>query len=175
MASFVGASLADKTNRRTLWMLGAASTALSMTGSVVFMGIYDGDNQQIWGIVAFVFLEVFAIMYSFCYTPLQSLYCVEVLSYNARATGMAFEQLMVNALSYIQFYIFTLGANQFGYKLFVIFIAIDALAVFVYLKLYPETKGRTLEQIEMFFADPRGVVKASVEFEKEDVELKQKK
>lgn len=175
LAAFGGASLADKTNRRTLWIVGAAACALSMTGSVVCMGIYDSAKQQIWGIIAFVFLEVFAIMYSFCYTPLQSLYCVEVLSYNARATGMAFEQLLVNALSYVQFYIFTAGANKFGYKLFVIFIAIDAVAVFVYYKLYPETKGRTLEQIEGFFTDPRGVVKSSVDFETDDVELKRRK
>ncbi|KAJ3276011.1 hypothetical protein HDV01_006181 [Terramyces sp. JEL0728] len=170
VAGFAGAGQGDSRNRRTLFTAGAIATAACMAGLTLFCGIYDATQSAIWGIVAFLFIQAFSIGYSFCYTPLQSLYCVEILSYNARATGMAFEQLLVNAVAYIQNYILSNGANKLAWRFFGFYVVVDIIAALTYQKYFPETKGRTLEEIEQIFEDPRGCVPASIEFAKKDVE-----
>lgn len=133
-----------------------------MTGLTMFCGLFSFTNVVAYGMFAFVFLQFFSISYSFCYTPLQSLYCVEILDYKARATGMAFEQLLINGLAYFQNYILANGAKDLGWKFFGFYVVIDFLAACTFWRYFPETKGKTLEEIEDIFADPRGPVKASL-------------
>ncbi|KAI8894437.1 general substrate transporter [Globomyces pollinis-pini] len=163
---FIGAGLGDTRDRRAQWMLGGTSTGFAMLGLTVFCGIYEATQVALWGITAFFFIQVFSVGYAFCYTPLQSLYCVEILPYKSRATGMAFEQLAINGLSFLQNFIMTNGAKALGWKFFGFFCAVDVLAVGIYYKYFPETCGLTLEQIETTFEDPSAFdpVKSSIEF-----------
>jgi sugar porter (SP) family MFS transporter len=94
---------------------------------------------------------IFQIIYSFGWTPMQALYPVEVLSFEIRAKGMAFSNLFTSV---------GLLANQFGvsvalekiawrtYIVFCIWCFIQAAIIWMWV---PETKGRTLEELDDIF------------------------
>lgn len=144
-------------------IIGAILLAINMAFVTLFCGLFAETNLLVYGIVAYVFLTTFGIVFSFSYTPLQSLYCVEILEFKARATGMAFEQLVVNGLAYLQNFILANGANQLGYKFFSTFFVVDILGAWTFYRYFPETRGLSLEEIKGLYCDDRGPVAASLE------------
>ena len=171
LMAFLGAGFSDYFNRRTLLVTGSFMLAATMTGVTLFCGLYASTQVIAYGIVAFIFLQFFGTVFSFCFTPLQCLYAVEILDFKARATGMAFYNLIVNGLAYLQNYILANGANQLGWKFFGTYIAIDLVGGFVYWKYFPETNGLSLEEVELTYLDEKGPVAASLAFRQERLRL----
>ncbi|OBT50470.1 hypothetical protein VE04_09662 [Pseudogymnoascus sp. 24MN13] len=108
---------------------------------------------------------IFQICYSTGWTPMQALYPVEVLSFEMRAKGMAFSNLFTSI---------GLLANQFGvsvalvniaWKTYVVFTVWCAVQAGIIWYFVPETKNRTLEELDAIFhsKNPR---KASTERKK---------
>ena len=79
---------------------------------------------------------------------------------------MAFEQLIINALNYLQTFIFTNGAASLGWRFFGFFVVCNAAGAATFSKFYPETRGLSLEEITLLYVDERGPVKASLDFQK---------
>ncbi|KAJ3372195.1 hypothetical protein HDU91_004130 [Kappamyces sp. JEL0680] len=113
---FVGGGFADKLNRRTVLIRGSILLTILFTLFTICCNLLD--QGAVWGYLGFVLVNLFNIVYSFCYTPLQSLYPVEILDYKARATGMAFEQFIINAILFAQNFIIGAGIKSFGSNYF---------------------------------------------------------
>ncbi|RBQ99569.1 hypothetical protein VDGD_20077 [Verticillium dahliae] len=100
--------------------------------------------------LAMIFL--FGSFYSVGITPLQALYPVEVLSFEMRAKGMAFSNLAVNAAGLLNQFAWPVSMETLAWKTYIIFTIWDlAQTVIIYFYL-PETKGRTLEELDEVFA-----------------------
>ncbi|KAI8806249.1 general substrate transporter [Cladochytrium replicatum] len=169
-AALGGASLVDKFGRRPYLFFGHVGYSLWYLLIIICLAVYyQGDAPEpekatgpiAAGIAAFVFLQIFAINYSICWTPLNALYPVECLNYGARAKGMAICQLLINAANVFQSYVLSYGINAFRWKFFSFFLLFNILAATVVYIFFPETKGRTLEQLDEVFEAPN-VVKASL-------------
>ncbi|WP_270765841.1 sugar porter family MFS transporter [Lacticaseibacillus rhamnosus] len=105
------------------------------------------DNATI-AIVA-IFVYVFA--FSFGLGPVFWSYVPEILPLKARALGMGvitFTQYLFNGILSL---IFPMLIEALGINVFYIFAALSALAVFYIHKIVLETKGRTLEDIELYW------------------------
>ncbi|KFZ09077.1 hypothetical protein V501_05721 [Pseudogymnoascus sp. VKM F-4519 (FW-2642)] len=113
---------------------------------------------------------IFQICYSFGWTPMQALYPVEVLSFEMRAKGMAFSNLFTSI---------GLLANQFGvsvslvniaWKTYIVFLVWCAVQAGIIWYFVPETKNRTLEELDAIFhsKNPR---KASTERKKLELDV----
>lgn len=70
--------------------------------------------------IAMIFL--FAITYSFTYTPLQMLYPVECLSYETRAKGMGIYNLIVNIAALYNTYGIPVVVDKIGWKMYWIYV-----------------------------------------------------
>ncbi|KAI8807673.1 general substrate transporter [Cladochytrium replicatum] len=173
LASIIGASLVDKFGRRPFLLVGQMGYALWYLLIMIFLGIYynglsnsDEATGPLWaGITAFVLLELFTVNYSICWTPLNALYPVECLNYGARSKGMAMCQMLINIANILQSYVLSYGLKNFRWKFFAFYFLFNLLSVVVVWLLFPETKGRTLEQLDKIFEDPNPV-KASLEVPK---------
>jgi sugar porter (SP) family MFS transporter len=165
VAGFYGSSLADKVRRRTLLLNGTLIFAFCYGCIMLSLGLFEMNGTPAYGIAAFVFLQFFSITYSIVWTPLNALYPVECLDTQTRAVGMSFCQFFVNAANVFQAYVLSYGLEAYKWRFFAFFLCFNLMAAFIMYKFFPETKGRTLEEIETFFntSDP---VKASLEFEK---------
>jgi hypothetical protein len=91
---------------------------------------------------------------------MQSLYPSEVLAYNTRAKGLAFMNLVVNAVNVLNTYAPPIAIANSGWKFYILYIVWDAFGVVVIFFTFIETKGWSLEEIEELFHSPHPVKKS---------------
>jgi len=175
----IGACFVDKLGRRSMLIGVNIACCLCWIGVIVpasIANITDVDSvaQQdavtpavSKAILAWVY--IFQIVYSFGWTPMQALYPVEVLSFEMRAKGMAFSSLFTSI---------GLLANQFGvpvaltniaWRTYIVFCCWCAVQAAIIYFMIPETKNRTLEELDDIFnaKNPR---KASTEKKKLEID-----
>ncbi|RDL38320.1 Uncharacterized protein BP5553_02660 [Venustampulla echinocandica] len=159
----------DKTGRRPLLIYGAIGMGICQFvvgglmgsyGVLVPGGVGDPPNKnvviQVHGapahtIIAFCYLLI--IVYALTLAPVAWVYAAEVWSLETRATGMSLAAV-ANWLFNFALGLFVPPAfRNITYKTFIIFgILCFAAAVQAYFT-YPETCGKTLEEIEILFSD----------------------
>jgi hypothetical protein len=105
--------------------------------------------------IAFIFLFGFVICAG--YTPLQSLYPVEVLRYESRAKGMGLYNFWVNIASFYNTFVTGIAFTGAGWKYYFLYIFWDIFEfVFIYF-FFVETKNRTLEELTEIFTAKKPV------------------
>ncbi|KAB8258837.1 general substrate transporter [Aspergillus pseudonomiae] len=141
----------DKVGRVKPLIVSAAFLAASLLVNAVQAQYMDANNpHQLRSMVAMNFV------FSLFYTPLGIIswvYPAEIFPVEVRALGNAlttFTNWTVNLI----FAQFTPRAlSSVGFKYFYLFFALNLIAMTCYYFFYPETKGRTLEQIDELFGD----------------------
>ncbi|KAJ5103858.1 sugar transporter [Penicillium argentinense] len=156
----------DKTGRRTLLMYGAIGMALChfVVGGVLSAGEYvpDGvDNNlnvliRVKGpkahtVIAFCYLLI--IIYALTLAPVAWVYAAEVWSLETRAIGMSIAAVGNWLFNFALGLFVPPGFANITWKLFIVFgILCVAAAVQVFFT-YPETCGKTIEEVEELFSD----------------------
>ncbi|KAJ7342655.1 general substrate transporter [Mycena albidolilacea] len=154
--AFSGAALTDKTGRRRRLFIGSFVLACMLATVAALSSKYGTKgNTNVAGAhasIAFIFL--FGIIYAFTYTPLQALYCAEVMSQDMRAKGMAVHILISNIAGFINTFANSVGLKNLSWKYYFVFVAWDLIASVLWYFLGVETVGRTLEQLDTIFDAP---------------------
>jgi sugar porter (SP) family MFS transporter len=161
IVSQFGAAYTDKLGRRTMLLYGTIGYTVCWLIILITLNSFNNDpTQTALGIFGWVMLQVFSIIYSFTWTPLNALYPVEILPYSARAKGMAMCQLFINAAGVIQGWVLVYGVNAWAWKFDAFYLVFNAFAAVVIYFTFVETKGYTLEKIDEIFEDPNPVKKS---------------
>ncbi|KAM7193457.1 lactose permease [Rhypophila sp. PSN 637] len=108
--------------------------------------------------IAFIF--IFGIVFSFGWTPLQSMYIAECLPTATRAKGTAVGNLASSAASVVLQYSSGPAFEKIGYYFYIVFVFWDLFEAVIIYFYFPETKGRTLEELEEVFSAPNPVKKS---------------
>lgn len=147
----IGLALLDRVGRVKPLLVSAAGLAAALLVNAVQGQYFDPSNgAQLRSMVAMNFA------FSFFYTPLGIIswvYPAEIFPVECRALGNAvttFVNWTVN-LIFAQFSPQALSAIEFKY--FYVFLVFNVIAFFCYWFFYPETKGRSLEQMDELFGD----------------------
>ncbi|KAL7938304.1 general substrate transporter [Trichoderma chlorosporum] len=170
--AILGAFLVDRVGRRPLllfsfaacvvvWFgmtiasarLAASQTGIDSSGNPIF-----SNSAASKAALAMIF--IFGAVYSVGITPLQALYPVEVLSFEMRAKGMAFSSFATNAAGLLNQFAWPVSMKKIGWHTYIIFTIWDLVQVIVVYFFIPETKGRTLEELDEIF-EAKNPVKAS--------------
>ncbi|RYP22403.1 hypothetical protein DL767_009062 [Monosporascus sp. MG133] len=173
--AILGALVVDKVGRRPLLLFsftGCSVIWLGMTiASAEFAksgGDIDAAGNAIIGTnraasaAALAMVLIFGAVYSVGITPLQALYPVEVLSFEMRAKGMAFSTLAVNVGGLLNQFAWPVSMDAIKWKTYIIFTVQDAVQAAIIWWMIPETKGRTLEELDEIF-NAKNPVKASTQ------------
>ncbi|OTB06624.1 hypothetical protein M426DRAFT_9402 [Hypoxylon sp. CI-4A] len=156
----------DKTGRRTLLVYGALGMAVCHFVVGGLLGTYSidvpegvGGNANVvikvtgspaHGVIAFSYLLI--MVYALTLAPVAWVYAAEVWSLGTRATGMALAAV-ANWLFNFALGLFTPPAFlNIKYKVFIIFGVLCVGAAIQAWFTYPETCGKTIEEIETLFA-----------------------
>lgn len=164
-AGMVGAAQVDRWGRRPLMLWGIFITALIYIPINVIAGLAEGNISTAsgYGFIAMIYL--YGMVSSFCITPLQALYPAEILPTDIRAKAIAFDKLVAACASFINLYLTPIALKNIGWKAYCIFLALHIAHWFMMHQVTVETKGRSLEEIEEIFNDPKPV-KRSKQFAK---------
>ncbi|KAH6657318.1 general substrate transporter [Truncatella angustata] len=183
LCAICGAFLVDKVGRRPLLLFSFTACCVVWLGMTIAASEFaksgggineDGtarqgtNNSASQASLAMIF--IFGSVYSVGITPLQALYPVEVLSFEMRAKGMAFSSLAVNVAGLLNQFAWPVAMQKIGWITYVIFTIQDAVQAFIIWMYLPETKGRTLEELDEIFA-AKNPVKASLQ--KKEIGLNQ--
>ncbi|MGG4013083.1 sugar porter family MFS transporter [Bacillus smithii] len=145
LGSLVFLVVADKFNRRTLLTLGGTIMGLSF----IFPAILNVIIPNAHPMIIVVFLSIYVAFYSFTWAPLTWVIVGEIfpLMIRGRASGLASSLNWIGSfLVGLLFPIMT--ATMAQEAVFAIFGAICLLGVLFVRTCVPETRGRTLEEIE---------------------------
>jgi len=155
----------DKTGRRPLLIYGALAMGICMFVVGGVLGTYgtylpDGLNNNLsvkvkvtgspaYTVIAFCYILVLA--YSLTLAPIAWVYAAEVWSLETRATGMALASIANWLFNFAIGFFIPPGFQNISWKLFIIFgVLCFGAAIQAYVS-YPETAGKTLEEIELLF------------------------
>ncbi|TPX18494.1 uncharacterized protein E0L32_011607 [Thyridium curvatum] len=120
----------------------------------------DDPHQTSAANATIAFIFIFGVVFSFGWTPLQSMYIAETLPTATRAKGTAVGNLVSSAAGTVLQYSSGPAFERIGYYFYLVFVGWDLFeAAFMYF-FFPETKDRTLEELEEVFAAPNPVKKS---------------
>lgn len=161
LGSLVGARLTDRVGRRPLliYSIICCSFIFAVITGTSKLAVDDPTNTHAANTtIAFVFL--FGVVFSVGWTAQQSMYIAETLSTSTRAKGTAVGNFASSCISLVLAYSSGPAFEKIGYYFYLVFVFWDLFeAAFVYF-LFPETKDRTLEELNEVFDAPDPVKKS---------------
>ncbi|KAF4917900.1 Lactose permease [Colletotrichum viniferum] len=153
----VGAFFMDKAGRRPLLLWGVFLSGLVYIPINILAALSGGhiDTASGYAFIAMIFL--YGIVMSFTWTPLQALYPAEILNTDIRAKGIAADKFVSGIASFINLYATPIALKDIGWKTYTIFLVLHFVHLVLMYFVTIETKGRSLEELEEIFNDPKPV------------------
>lgn len=120
------------------------------------------------GYVVVVCLFTFYFHYDIAYTPLLMSYPTEIFPYSLRSKGLTCELLSIYCSLVIAAFVNPIGMDNIGWRYYIVFCCLLVVFLVVTYFFFPETKGRSLEEIAEVFDGP-GAIPDIHELEKESI------
>jgi MFS family permease len=152
LASIPAMFLVERVGRRKLLLFGTIGQAATMA-TLAGVNSHTETGFQIAGIV---FLFVFNTFFALGWLGTSWLYPAEIVPLRIRAPANALSTSANWIFNFIVVMITPIAFNNIGYKTYVIFAVINAFIVPCVYFLYPETAGRTLEEMDSIFHKVHG-------------------
>lgn len=150
-AVFAGAMMVDRFGRRRLLLVSTIGLGLSYIAWTALTSYFIKSHDESAGraVVAFIFIAFF--FYDIAWTPLPQAYTIEIFPFLTRSRGLTTE-LTSSYIGLITAQLINpVGLAAIGWRYYIVFCCIlAALSTLIYF-VFPETKGRTLEQITEIF------------------------
>ncbi|KAJ4357608.1 uncharacterized protein N0V89_002184 [Didymosphaeria variabile] len=146
-----GAMMVDLAGRRPLFLTSVAGMAVSYAIwtalTSTFIKSHDADAGR--AVVAVIFIYYF--FYNIAWSPLLLAYPVEIFPYSLRGKGVSVSLSCTFIGLIIGQFVNPIAMTAIGWKYYIVFCCILVVLFGVICVLFPETKGRTLEQIAEVF------------------------
>lgn len=144
----------DRIGRRPLMLWSAGGMAVCMA---VVAGTTSDQHNKSAIIVAVIFLFIFQVIYTAGYSGLTFLYATEVAPLQLRAAINAVSTAAIWTFNFLLAQVTPVGFNTINYKYYLIFAIINAAIVPTVYFFFPETNGRSLEDIDEIFLQSRTI------------------
>ncbi len=145
VATMIAMSVIDRLGRKTMLLVGAVGTAVSLAGVAWIFASGANEHLLVWLLVAFI------AFFAFSQGAVIWVFLSEVFPNRVRAKGQSlgsFTHWIMNAMISSSFPVI---AASSGAAPFVVFSMMMVVQFFVVLFMYPETKGLTLEEMQKKF------------------------
>lgn len=143
-------------NRRTVLMIVTSGQAMAM----VVLAIMNSIGGRGPGIVAAAFLFVFNTFFGIGYAQLSWLYPAEITPLQIRAQANALSTSSNWICNFMVVMITPVAFNNIGWRTYIIFAVFNAAALPIMYFCYPETKDRSLEEVDLIFRDSKNLRQA---------------
>ncbi|KAK9357454.1 general substrate transporter [Lipomyces starkeyi] len=149
-----GAIAAEKYGRRPLWMISTVLMLIFFVIITALSAIFAEKHIKGAGSAVVAFLFLFFGSYDIAYTPLSIACPVEILPFYLRAKGLSLNLTVVFATGFFNQYVNPIALSSIAWnawKFYFVYVGCLFSFIFIIYFLFPETKGRTLEEIAIVF------------------------
>ncbi|KAK1763043.1 putative mfs sugar transporter [Phialemonium atrogriseum] len=149
-----------KVRRRVMYLTCTISLLLCYTGWTISMeraqtAVDAGQPNNAANIAVLFFIYAYSPCYNMGYNALTYTYMVEVWPFMERSHGIAIFQLWGRLAGFFTTFVNPIGLDSVGWRYLISYCCWLAFeVVFVYF-MFPETFGRTLEELAFMFEDKR--------------------
>lgn len=157
-ATFVGMSMMNRVNRRKMLSSGIIGTTISLVLIVIISATLS--NSPMLPILVILCTMMFLGFFQGFISPLVWLLLSEIFPQNLRGLGMGVSTFFLWFANFLVGYFFPVLLAWLGMTLtFLVFVFFNILSFFFAFFFAPETRGKSLEQIQMEFqyGDKSGV------------------
>ncbi|KIL87409.1 lactose permease [Fusarium avenaceum] len=164
MAACTGAACMERLGRRFLLMLSCAIMLVSFILITALSGSFAENGSRAVGITMIPFIFLFNAGYGVAITPLQIAYPLELWPFQLRGRGMSAAWMIMILALIFNVFVNPVALTAIGWKYYIVYVALLVSYGFVIFFFYPETRGRTLEEISVIFGDaPEGLYSDELE------------
>jgi len=155
-STFIGLHFIEKWGRRRLMMFGALGQCCCWLTITVLLGqasaadAYSSRQVQL-GTAAVFFFFAFNCFFGAGWQGVSWLYPTEINSTRYRIAGMSYGVATNWLINFGVVFVTPLGIAKLGSQFYVIWTILNALMVAIIWMFYPETAGRSLEDIDRIF------------------------
>jgi MFS family permease len=167
LCSITGALLADRIGRRALWLSSFSGMILFNVPLTITSAIYArrGTKSAASATVALLFL--YNAAFNLACNPLLYTYTTEILPYSIRARGLGVQIAVSEAALTVNQYVNPIALDRIGYYYYIFYLGVLFVGLVMIYFFFPETKGKTLEELSGLF------VETEIGIEGDVVEMKQ--
>lgn len=151
LASLIPIFIIEKVGRRPLFLFGTTGQFLTMLFLFVSMEMAEKGHKGA-AVGAAVLLFIFNTFFGVSLLSLTWLYPPEISSLEVRAPTTAISTACNWGFNFMVVMITPVCFERIKHHTYLIFAGINFLMIPVFFFLYPETKGRTLEEMDLIFA-----------------------
>ena len=145
----------DRLGRRVLMLWSAVGMSVSMA---ILAGTTSVPDSTACLIAAVVFLFVFEFIFTVGYSGLTFLYATEVAPLQLRAAISAVSTTAVWTFNFLLAEVTPVGFDTISYRYYIIFAVLNAAIVPTVYFFFPETNGRSLEEIDEIFLQSHSIL-----------------
>ncbi len=142
----------ERLGRRPLLMGMAATQSIAFLGIAISTEVSHDRGSHIPGIIATVFICLYFIAFGFGWVAVPWLYPAEINSLSMRTKGAALATAMDWLFNYMVVQTTPIGIHYLKWGLYLVYSVLNATFVPIVYFLIVETAGKSLEQIDRWFA-----------------------
>jgi len=155
LSCFVAFFTIDRFGRRKLFMFSGAGMASCMLALAVASS-YPKTNDAAQ-IVSALFVFLFNFFIPIGFLGANFLYCTEVAPTRLRVPMAGISTANHWLWNFVVNMVTPVAIETIGWKYYLVFLIISAIVVPVVFVFYPETMGRSLEELEMMFSEGKSI------------------
>ncbi|OHW96518.1 MFS sugar transporter [Colletotrichum incanum] len=145
------ALIAPRFARRKMFLVCTIGTAAVYTVWTIASARFAIENSQRAAIPVLVFIFVYSPFYNIGWNALAYTYLVELFPFSQRAKGIAVEQLTVRFAVFFNTYVNPIALDSIGWKYYIVYCVWILVEIATVYMIFPETQGRTLEELSFMF------------------------
>ncbi|WP_158734605.1 sugar porter family MFS transporter [Alteribacillus sp. YIM 98480] len=150
LATFVGIWLLGKVGRRPMLLTGQAGVTTALLLIAIFS--YTLQGTAVLPFIVMALTVTFLAFMQGAIAPVTWLMLAEIFPSQLRGMGMGVSVFCLWTINFLISLVFPVALSSLGLTTtFFIFVGLNVLAIVFVMKFLPETKGRTLEQLEQYF------------------------
>ncbi|KAM0559830.1 hypothetical protein ACHAPJ_003778 [Fusarium lateritium] len=153
LASCAGALCVERLGRRMLLMLSCGIMLVSFILITALSGAFAESGSKSVGLTMIPFIFLFNGGYGIAITPLQVAYPIEIWPFQLRGRGISAAWMIMILALIFNVFVNPIALEAIAWKYYIVYVVLLVSYGLVIYFFYPETKGRTLEEMSVLFGD----------------------